>query len=117
MEQIIFGNLRVQILSEDIVRIERAEKGGFCDENTFFIPDRAQYSDTHIGYSQEENVVCFGEYELYLPENGKSLSGVNDILRVFFYNVLPFPLGGIPALGHENARAVDDLSSPLRERL
>ena len=31
MEQIIFGNLRVQILSEDIVRIERAEKGGFCD--------------------------------------------------------------------------------------
>ena len=31
-----------------------------------------------------------------------------DILRVFFHNVLPFPLGGIPALGHENARAVDE---------
>ena len=73
MENIIFGNLRVQLLSEDIVRVERAEKGGFCDENTFFIPDRAQYADTHIGYSQEENVVCFGEYELYLPENGRSL--------------------------------------------
>lgn len=76
MEQIVYGNLRVELLSEDIVRIERAEKGGFCDENTFFIPDRAQYADTHIGYSQEENVVCFGEYELYLPENGRSLSGV-----------------------------------------
>ena len=76
MEQIVYGNLRVQFLSEDIVRIERAEKGGFCDRDTFFIPDRAQYADTHIGYSQEENVVCFGEYELYLPENGRSLSGV-----------------------------------------
>ena len=76
MESIIFGNLRVQILSEDIVRIERAGKGGFCDKDTFFIPDRAQYADTHIGWSQEENVICFGEYELYLPENGRSLSGV-----------------------------------------
>mgnify|MGYP005825285585 FL=1 len=37
MEQIIFGNLRVQILSEEIVRIERAGKGGFCDKDTFFI--------------------------------------------------------------------------------
>ena len=76
MEQIVYGNLRVQFLSEDIVRIERAEKGGFCDRDTFFIPDRAQYADTHIGYSQEGNVVCFGAYELYLPENGRSLSGV-----------------------------------------
>ena len=64
MEQIVYGNLRVQLLSEDIVRIERAGKSRFCDGNTFFISDRAQYADTHIGYSQEENVVCFGVYEL-----------------------------------------------------
>ena len=37
MENIIFGNLRVQLLSEDIVRIERAGKDGFCDKDTFFI--------------------------------------------------------------------------------
>lgn len=37
MEQIIFGNLRVQLLSEDIVRIERAGKGGFCDKDAVFI--------------------------------------------------------------------------------
>lgn len=76
MENIIFGNIRVQIFSGEIVRIEHAGKGGLCDKDTFFIPDRAQYADTHIGYSQEGNVVCFGEYELYLPENGRSLSGV-----------------------------------------
>lgn len=37
MEQIIFSNLYMQILSEEIVRVERAGKGGFCDKDTFFI--------------------------------------------------------------------------------
>ena len=40
MEQIVFGGIRVQLLSEDVVRLERAGKDGFFDENTFFIPDR-----------------------------------------------------------------------------
>lgn len=89
MEQIVYGNLRVQLLSEDIVRIERAGKSRFCDGNTFFISDRAQYADTHIGYSQEENVVCFGVYELYLPKNGRSLTGVKiekNGRRVYTYH-------------------------------
>ena len=77
MEQIIFGGIRVQILSEDVVRIEAARKGTFCDENTFFIPDRSQYAGTKTAYTVEENVICFGEYELYLPEGGKSLKGVH----------------------------------------
>ena len=77
MEQIIFGGIRVQLLSEDVVRIEAARKGTFCDENTFFIPDRSQYAGMKIAYSVEENVICFGEYELYLPEGGKSLKGVH----------------------------------------
>ena len=37
VETIIFGNLRVQPLSEDIVCVERAGKGGFCDKDAFFI--------------------------------------------------------------------------------
>ncbi len=77
MEQIIYGGIRVQILSEDVVRIEAARKGTFCDENTFFIPDRSQYAGTKTAYTVEGNVICFGEYELYLPEDGKSLKGVH----------------------------------------
>ena len=76
MEQIVFGGIRVQLLSEDVVRLERAGKNGFFDGNTFFIPDRLQYADTHIAWTQEGNVICFGEYELYLPEGGKRLAGV-----------------------------------------
>ena len=75
MEQIIYGNIRVQILNENIVRIEYGKNGRFCDENTFFIPNKTAYTGV-VSYTQEEGVICFGEYELYLPENAKSLKGV-----------------------------------------
>ncbi len=75
MEQIVYGNIRVQLLSEEIVHIEYAKNGKFCDENTFFIPNRTNFVGG-VSYSQEEDVVCFGAYELYLPENAKSLKGV-----------------------------------------
>ena len=39
---IIYGNIRVQLLSADIVRIEYSEKQDFCDRDTFFIPGRSQ---------------------------------------------------------------------------
>ncbi len=74
MEQIILGKIRVQLLSEDIVRIEYAEKGKFCDDSTFFIPNRTGFAGA--AYTGNEGVICFGEYELYLPESAKSLSGV-----------------------------------------
>lgn len=44
MEQVIYGNIRVQLLSENIVRIEYGKNGKFCDENTFFIPSRTDYT-------------------------------------------------------------------------
>ena len=75
MEQIIFGNIRVQLLSENIVRVEYGKNGKFCDENTFFIPNRTDFTGG-VAYTQEEGVVCFGDYELYLPENATSLKGV-----------------------------------------
>lgn len=89
METSIIDNIRVQILSDDIVRIEYGKKGKFEDRDTFFIPNRSKYSDTHIAYTVEENVVCFGEYELYVPENATSLKGVRlekNGKRVYTYN-------------------------------
>ena len=91
MEQIILDNIRVQLLSEDIVHIEYKKSGKFCDENTFFIPNKEQYENTAVSYTQEGNVVCFGEYELYVPENAKSLSGVKlekNGKRVYSYKKL-----------------------------
>ena len=76
MEQIISGNIRVQLLSENIIRIEYGKNGKFCDKNTFFIPNKTEYENNEVAYSREDNAVCFGEYKLYIPENAKSLTGV-----------------------------------------
>ncbi len=76
MEQFIIDNIRIQLLSDVIVRIEYANNGKFCDDNTFFIPDKKQYAINIVPHTVEENVICFGEYELYIPRNAKNLSGI-----------------------------------------
>ncbi len=92
MEQFIYGDIRIQFLSKHIVRIERKKNGNFCDENTFFIPHREQYQDSMFFYTQEEGVICFGEYELYLPKNTNSLSGLRlekNGKKVYTYHRFP----------------------------
>lgn len=76
MEQFIYNNIRIQFLDKDIVRIECSNNGKFCDENTFLVANKTNYAATQVAYTQEEGVICFGEYELYIPVNGKSLSGI-----------------------------------------
>ncbi len=99
MEQIICDNIRVQLLSEDVVRIEYGKNGKFCDDNTFFIPDRRAYT-SGVEYTQEGNIIRFGGYELYIPENAKSLSGVRlekNGKKVYSYKKLKNS-GELPAL-------------------
>ncbi|MCM1219355.1 MAG: PA14 domain-containing protein [Lachnospiraceae bacterium] len=91
MEQIIYGNIRVQLLSDEIVRIEYGKDGKFCDENTFFIPNKEQYTENKIAYKKKEGIICFGEYTLYLPLNADSLVGVRleqNGKRVYSYQTL-----------------------------
>ncbi len=99
MEQIICDDIRVQLLSEDVVRIEYGKNGKFCDDNTFFIPDRTAYT-SGVEYTQEGNIIRFGGYELYIPENAKSLSGVRlekNGKKVYSYKKLKNS-GELPAL-------------------
>lgn len=99
MEQTIYGNIRVELLSEEIVRIECGKNGKFCDKDTFFIPNRSGFSGG-VAYTQEEGVVCFGEYELYLPENTTSLKGVRlekNGKKIYTYKKLANS-GELPAL-------------------
>lgn len=72
---LIFGNIRISFLGEEILRIERKYRGAFCNENTFFIPDRGQFVLNGVAYSFNEGVLCFGDYELYLPK-GNTLGGL-----------------------------------------
>lgn len=76
MEKIILGNLRVELLSRDILRLERKKEGTFCGEDTFLIPGKHRYDKTSLPFTQEGNHIRFGDYELTLPAGGNSLDGV-----------------------------------------
>ncbi len=91
MQSIQIGNIRVQLLSENLIRLEYGRRGRFCDKNTLHIPDRSIFADAEVAYSLEENVLCFGEYALYIPENARSLHGIRlekQGKRVYAYKKL-----------------------------
>lgn len=73
--KIILQDIRITFLGADIVRVERKYRGKFCDENTFFIPDRESLGEEGPAYALEEGVLSFGEYTLYLPA-GRTLRGM-----------------------------------------
>ncbi len=75
MKSITFGSVRIQLLSEEIVRIEYARKGKFCDDNTFFIPSRDKFGE-EPQFKQYGNYIVFGDYSLSVPEGGRGLSGI-----------------------------------------
>ena len=98
MQQIIKGNIRVQLLDADTVRIEYAKDGKFCDENTFFVPHRTEYKGAEC--TENGGKVCFGGYALHIPVNAKSLAGVKlekDGKTVYEYQPLK-NCGELPAL-------------------
>jgi alpha-glucosidase (family GH31 glycosyl hydrolase) len=76
---IICGNMRVQMLSADIIRIEYDENKEFCDENTFFVPCRSRmegFDDYTIDEEEGEIRISFDGLELYLSRQASSLAGI-----------------------------------------
>ena len=45
--------MRIQLISENIIRIEKSYKNSFEDRNTFFIPNRNNFNT--INYQKEED--------------------------------------------------------------
>ena len=79
MDEFVIGRIRVQFPAKDIVRVERMKKGKFCDENTFFVPERSQLEGwSGAALTQEEACarIAFGEFTLVVPSGGRSLAGV-----------------------------------------
>ena len=77
--EVIAGCLRVQVLSDAIVRVEYAEDGKFFDGNSLFIPARKEFTGCNnvIACSKKTGTsVFFSGYELVLPSDLHSLHGV-----------------------------------------
>lgn len=87
MREFYFGNLRVQLLSGEIVRLEYATKGKFCNKPTVLCPDRDKFKD-QTPYKTYGNYIIFGDYTLAIPDGARSLSGVKllkDGVAVYTY--------------------------------
>ena len=70
MVEFVIGKIRVQFPVRDVVRIERMRKGKFCDANTFFVPDRSEFTGWKGAELSEEDGIArisFGEFVLILP--------------------------------------------------
>lgn len=77
MKEFFINDLRVQLLGERVVRIEQLTGGAFCDDNTYFIPDRKKFVgvDGEISSQNGCKVITFNGFKLFVPENG-GLAGV-----------------------------------------
>ena len=87
-KEIIIDKIRVQILSNDIIRIEYNERKKFLDENTFFIPNRSNYvfEGNIDSYEYDKFIVIqLNDLEINIPKNNNGLKGI----FVYYLN-LPF---------------------------
>ena len=76
MNEIIFGELRIQFLSKGILRLEKQRKGHFCDEKTLVVPAREQLLSWDIEAKSDNNEIAFLDYRLILPKKGNTLRGL-----------------------------------------
>lgn len=76
MKQITYGDIRIQLLSEEIVRIEYGQAGKFCDENTFFIPNKKSFENSACDWQEKRGELTFGDYKLTYLLGSRSLKGV-----------------------------------------
>ncbi len=82
MKQFVFDDIRIQLLGDSVLRIERAYEGGFCDRDTFFIPDRDGIEgEGELLLSEDGRSVCFGDYVLTVPKESNGLHGITVFLN------------------------------------
>ncbi len=79
MTEFVFNQIRVQIISKDIVRVEQSKKCVFCDENTYFIPGKPVSREVNATAFVDDcgnHVVNFDDIAITIPANGDSMRGV-----------------------------------------
>lgn len=93
MREVICGNVRIQFLTQELIRLE-VKEGEFCDGSTFFIPDRnALCSEAgSCDVKQEGRSLRYGELELIFSEPEKGLEGFRiyrDGECIYVYEKIP----------------------------
>ncbi len=75
------GNLRVQILSDGIIRIEESTNGKFTDENTLIVENRGRFDGERVASDEDGDTVILStpRFTVNIPKNGATAASV----RVF----------------------------------
>lgn len=79
MITVVQDNIRVQVLTENILRVEYSANGTFEDRPTYFVPDRQFANDAQafVQYNFKNVNILFGNYNLIIPKKATSIAGVN----------------------------------------
>jgi hypothetical protein len=90
----IVGNIRIQALSKNLIRIEQKGPKGFEDRNTFTIVDRSWPGDLIQTQEQEhQTILTTSTCRIVLPRDCRSLEGIyleaHHGKNVFRFNGLP----------------------------
>lgn len=78
MKEYIQDNIRVQFLSDEIVRLELGKKGVFCDKDTLLVAAKSTFApqEVDIVHDVHGTYVTRGDVTVYVPEGGKTLGGI-----------------------------------------
>ncbi len=100
------GNLRVQILSDGIVRIEESKNGAFVDKNTLIVADRSKFGGTTVIRDDDKDTVILSteKFAVNIPKEnattasvrildkeGKTVYSYFETEKHSFYSELPAP--------------------------
>jgi hypothetical protein len=76
-DEAIAGNIRIQVLSENLIRIEQRGPKGFEDRNTFTVVDRTWIGGTiQIQEQEQQKVLITEKCRIELPTKCRSLEGI-----------------------------------------
>jgi hypothetical protein len=73
----VVGNIRIQALSENLIRIEQRGPKGFEDRNTFTVVDRNWPGDsTKIQEHEKQTILTTSKCRIDVPKNCTSIEGI-----------------------------------------
>lgn len=78
VSSVTIGNIRVQILSDTLVRVEEKGKAGFEDRETYLIQNRDNWYKTEYTQTTADgkDVIRTSAYDVYIEDSGASISDV-----------------------------------------
>ncbi len=76
MEQYIFGQIRLQVLNNNVVRAEQSVNGKFFDEDSFLIPNRNELCCDNAHSAVTADGIVVGDYTFCLPSDVNALTDI-----------------------------------------